>query len=107
MLDPLKKTILASLGVVGFTKEKLDRLIQDLVDRGELTREQGQKVVEVLLAKGGAEGRNLADQICAEVERWLSQGPVATPTDLRAPEERLELPEHRLASGTASHAGGL
>lgn len=101
MLDPLKKTIVASLGMVAFTKEKLDRLVEDLVERGELTREQGVTVLKHLLQCGDAEGRRLADKFYREFERLLGRGPLATRRDLRGLEERVRNLESQSRVGTA------
>lgn len=90
MLDPLKKTFLASLGVVAFTKEKLDGLVEELVEKGTLTQEQGTAVLKALLARGDAEGRHVLDKLVREIERLLGRGPFATRRDVRSLEDRLE-----------------
>jgi polyhydroxyalkanoate synthesis regulator phasin len=102
MLEPFKKTLLASLGIVAFTREKLTRLIQDLVERGELTREQGKKVVDLLVERGDAEGRNLVERLSDEFERWLGGGPVVTRKEFRQLEERVRA----LESASSRPAGG-
>ncbi len=99
MLEPLKKTIMASLGMVAFTKEKLDRLIEELVERGELTREQGVTVLKHLLQCGDIEGRRLADKLYREFERLLGHGPLATRRDLKSLDERVKELESRSRMG--------
>ena len=55
MLDSLRTTIFASLGVITLAQEKLKSSIDDLVKKGDLSREQGDRVV-TLLAEKGKEG---------------------------------------------------
>ena len=96
MMEPLKKTLLAGLGVVSFTKEKLEGALHEMVERGELTRDQGKNVLKVLLNRGDVEGKNIIDRISKETERWLARGPLATHGELRALERRVVELESRL-----------
>ncbi|MCZ6793483.1 MAG: hypothetical protein O7J95_07710 [Planctomycetota bacterium] len=89
MLESMKKTLLAGLGVVAFTKEKLEKLVEELVEKGELSRDQGKKLLKTLLEKGDVEGKNLMQKITQEVERWMSRGPLATRGELRSLQERV------------------
>ena len=89
MLESMKKTLLAGLGVVAFTKEKLEKLVEELVEKGELSRDQGKKLLKTLLEKGDVEGKHLMQKITQEVERWMSRGPLATRGELRSLQERV------------------
>lgn len=104
MLDSLKKTLLASLGVVAFTKEKLEHLVHEMVSRGELTREQGKKLLKTLLDRGDFEGKQLMQKVTHEVERWMSRGPLATRTELRSLQERIAVLETRMGVETGEDA---
>jgi polyhydroxyalkanoate synthesis regulator phasin len=89
MLDTFKNALLASLGLVAMTQEKLRGAVEDLVKRGELSAEQGRKLVEELLTKGQAEGRALSERISQEVAAVLEKMPFATRKDLRGLEDRI------------------
>ena len=60
MLNSLKKTLLASLGVIAFTHDKLRKVIDELVARGELTREQGRTLFETLVSRGEEEREEIS-----------------------------------------------
>lgn len=105
MLEPLKKSFLAGLGVVAFTKERLERVIQELVDRGELTRDQALSVSRHLLQRGSVHGRDLAKKLYREFERLLGHGPLATISALQSLEERVRGLEQSLDDLAASQAG--
>ena len=106
MLDPLRRTFLAGLGVAAFTKEKLDRLIQELVDRGELSREQASNVTRYLWQHGGIRSRRLASKLYRQLESLLGHGPLATSRALRSLEERVQSLERSLRDSLDSSRGG-
>ena len=102
MIQSLKKSLLAGLGVVAFTKEKLEKALHDMVERGEITSEQGKSVLRTLLERGDREGRRLADRFAKRTERWLSRGPLVTRKELESLQERVARLESRELSAAAS-----
>lgn len=100
MFSSLKKTLLASLGAVAFTRDRLQQAIDDLVARGAITREQGKKVFENLIARGEEESEELSRRILGEVQGWKELFPV-TRRDFHKLIERVE----RLEAGTG--IGGM
>lgn len=109
MLDSVKKGFLASLGVVALTREKLEQAVDDLVSRGELSAEQGRKVVETIVRKGEGEARGLGEKVSGEFEKLLSRGPLATKAEVEALSERvarLERPGGTAASSPEAATGG-
>ena len=61
MLDSIKTTILAGLGAATFAQEKLKSTIDELVKKGELSREQGEKILALLVEKGKEGSREAAE----------------------------------------------
>ena len=98
MLDTIKNALFASLGLVAITQDKLKSFVEDWVKRGELTAEQGKKLLEELLQRSQTEGKALSDRIAEEVVRVLEKSPFATRRDLRLLEERVRTLESRLGS---------
>lgn len=77
MLSSLKKTVLASLGAIAFTQEKLKKVIDDLVTRGELTREQGKKLLHTLIERGSEESEEISARILSETQSLRDLFPVS------------------------------
>ncbi len=73
MLDQVKKGMRAALGAAVVTQEKIEEVIHDLVRGGELTREQGAKILAELVARGekaqGDVGR-IASELGQKIARW-------------------------------------
>jgi polyhydroxyalkanoate synthesis regulator phasin len=98
MLESVKNSLLASLGLVAMAQEKLQECVRDLVDKGELTKEQGKKLVDSFVEKGKKGAQALPEKMGREVTRLLEKSPVVSRQEFRALQERVRQLEARLAS---------
>lgn len=89
MIDLFRKLVDLSIGVAAVTKGKAEAVVDDLVKRGELTREAGDKVVDELVNKGEEARAALKKTIESTVEELLGRLNLATKHDLEAIERRL------------------
>lgn len=80
--DLLKQTVLAGLGAVSLTKEAADRLVDELVKRGEITRDEAHQFME----RNKFEREQFSHRVHEEFERWRKGTGFATKSDL----ERIE-----------------
>lgn len=106
MMESLKKSLLAGLGVVAFTKEKLEKVLQEMVERGELTRDQQKHLLRQLWERGQEEGKGLVDRLTKRIERWLASGPVVTREEHEALRERVAKLESRAIMDAAETGAG-
>ena len=63
MKGGIKKSLLAGLGALDFSVEKAREAVDGLVERGELTADQGKKVVEELIERGKKDATDLGKKI--------------------------------------------
>ncbi len=102
MLDSLRTTIFASLGVITLAQEKLRSCIDDLVRKGELSKEQGEKVVALLAEKGKEGKRDVSERLSQEIQALIQRTPFVSRKELKDLERRVEVLEGRQASGAPS-----
>ena len=69
----LKKTILAGLGVYSLTREKAQEIMNDLVKRGELSKDEGSKFVKALVEKADEEVSFLKKMVEKQVNQAISK----------------------------------
>ncbi len=98
MLDSLRTTIFASLGVITLAQEKLRSCVDDLVKKGDLSREQGDRVVSVLAEKGKDGSREISDKLSHEIQSLIQRTPFVARTEFRDLESRVTA----LESGSGS-----
>ena len=101
MLDSLRTTIFASLGIINLAQEKLKSCIDDLVKRGELTREQGDRVVTLLVDKGKEGSREVSEKLNHEIQALIQRTPFVSRSELQELERRVTALEGRAGTRAA------
>jgi polyhydroxyalkanoate synthesis regulator phasin len=99
MLEQLRKTVLAGLGAVLYTQEKVEAVIRDLIQKGQLTREQGAKFLEELVQKGEQGQSEVSEKIHADVIALLNKWKPVPRVEFEALRDRLEAVEKHLGLG--------
>lgn len=95
MEDIFKRTILAGIGSLAMTYDKANKLVNELVEKGQLTVNQGKELNEEL--KRTIE-KNKADKDL-EVEDYVNSLNLATKTDMENLNKRIYELEKRINGG--------
>ena len=91
-----RKAKLFGLGVLDFTKEKVDAMVEDMVKRGEISESETPQAVAELMEKAKSEQEAFMDKLQAVVEKVVSGSGLARATDLEALEKRVADLEKKL-----------
>ncbi len=102
MLDILKKTYLAGLGLATLTREKVEELVDELVRRGEVAEKDRPHVVQDLLDRARDEQKKLSSSIQDTVRKVIGELGVPTRKEYRDLVSRVET----LESKTTAHGSG-
>ena len=89
MKDFLEKGFLMSLGLAALTKEKLDKAVEDLVERGKVSEKEGRELADDLLAKSEDFRKDLSQRVEKMVADTLAGLSVPTREDLQKLEARI------------------
>lgn len=96
MSDIIKKTILAGLGLFSLTKEKAEKMVQDLVKRGEVAKSDGAKIIKGLLKKAEEEKKVLEGKIEEKIRQTLKRLDIPTRKEVEELKKKVaELSKHR------------
>ncbi len=95
--DALKNLLLAGLGAVGYSQDKLKEVVNTLIERGQLSREQGEKVISEWVDRGKEEQERVTDRVGEELKNAISKLPVVMRDEFQALEARVEELEQKLA----------
>jgi polyhydroxyalkanoate synthesis regulator phasin len=91
-----RKAKLFGLGVLDFTKEKVEALVEDMVKRGELSETETPRAVAEIMEKTKSEQEAFMEKLKAVVEKVVSGAGLARSTDLEALEKRVADLEKKL-----------
>ena len=89
MEDIWRKAKHFGLGVVDFTREKVEALVNDMVKRGELSEDETSQAVAEIMAKAKSEQDALLEKLKPMVDKAISQAGLARAADLEALEKRV------------------
>jgi polyhydroxyalkanoate synthesis regulator phasin len=87
LLAPLRKVLLASIGAVALAQDEAEDLINRLVERGEIAREEGRKLVDDMMAK---RQERVQAQFDGRIDAALGRMNVPSKADLKAVENKLD-----------------
>ena len=90
MKDLLKNMIYTGVGAAFLTRDKLDEIRKDLVERGNLTKEEGKEFVEDLLKKSDSARDQLEVWLNRQVEERIKGLHLATADELNALRQKVE-----------------
>ncbi len=96
MKDLIERTVLLGVGAVSITKDKIEALVGEFVKRGELTKEEGQKLVEEATDRALVEGALLKDRATDSYQDALETMGIATTDSVEELERRIAVLEAKV-----------
>ncbi|WP_269636739.1 phasin family protein [Paenibacillus forsythiae] len=97
MSDLLKKAISLGVGLTVVSKEKVEKVVDELVKRGEVAPSESKALVDRLIERGEEERGVFKSAVQEQVQRVLKDLNVPVKSDISALEERIAVLERRLA----------
>lgn len=95
MIDYVKKTLLTTVGVAALTKEKIEEVARDFVEKGKMTEQEGKTLVDDLLARSEESRVEFQQQVESRVQKALDKMNLVRKSELDA--LKLEVEELRQA----------
>ncbi len=83
MMELLEKTVYFGIGLAVLTKERIDQMVEEMVEKGRLSQTEAAKLAVELAARVKEEKDALSKVIPDEIGRTLSSLSIATGEDLR------------------------
>ncbi|AEE15382.1 hypothetical protein Thena_1776 [Thermodesulfobium narugense DSM 14796] len=89
-MNLINKALLMGLGVMDITREKAEKLVDELVKRGEVAKEEKYKVVNNLLDQIDKHEKELTQKVSEVVKKTISEMGVPTKDDMEKILRRLD-----------------
>jgi len=83
-LGLIRKVLLAGVGAVVLTQEEVEKIINRLVERGELAEQEGKKLFHDVMTKRKKEAKKAEDEMSKQLEELLARMNVPTKSDIDA-----------------------
>ena len=98
MEDTLKKIMYTGLGFLSLTKNKVEEMIDDLVDKGRLSREEGQRIMKDFKKDSATSREAMENEMKQWVENAMSKMDIAQKKDLDQLREEVEALQRRVTA---------
>ena len=93
MKESVRKLGLIGAGLWAMTEEKIDELVKDLVDKGDISKEEGKKVLQDFVEESKKQRVDLEKKMSEKIQDAISKADVFTRKDMHELESRLEILE--------------
>jgi len=90
MLSLSKKMLLAGIGTLSLTKEKAEKIADDLIKRGEINKSEGKEFVVDLLDRAEIEKDKLIEKIKPDIEKELEKMNFASKDSVNNLEKKID-----------------
>ena len=82
MIDLIKKAMFTGVGIVALTKEKVDEIAQEFVDKGKLSEQEGKKFVDELLKRSDESKEAIRQQVDERVRQAMQKVDIARSSEV-------------------------
>ncbi|MEW6087516.1 MAG: phasin family protein [bacterium] len=89
-MDIVKKLFMAGLGVAALTEEKVSKIVDELVKKGEISEQEGKGAVKSLLSQVEENKKFVEEKIQEQLEQIFKKAKLATQQDIEKLEKRIE-----------------
>lgn len=96
--DMLRKMGLFGIGILTLTQEKLEEFTQEMIKKGEMSREEGKKFVREVLSEREKQLKDIEDKINEKVKESLKKSGIVMKDDIEALEKKIEKLERTIQS---------
>ncbi len=90
MLEIARKLLLAGIGAAVLTKERIEGIVRELIKQGEISKEEGIKLVKEVLQKGEEMQKTLEAKIEVGINKAMERLNVPTRKEIQELREKLE-----------------
>ncbi len=90
MLELSKKLLLAGIGAAVLTKERIEGIVRELIKQGEISKEEGIKLVKEVLQKGEEMQKTLEAKIEVGINKAMERLNIPTRKEIQELREKLE-----------------
>ena len=89
MIESLKKVGLLGIGVLSITEEKIKQVVNELVEKGEMNKEEGKTLVHELLTEKKKQMQDFEEKISGDVQNAIGKSKLASKDDVSRLEDKI------------------
>ncbi|WP_194840923.1 phasin family protein [Filobacillus milosensis] len=96
MKDTFIKGMSIGLGLAAASKEQVDKVMEELNEKGQLTKEESNSILNELQTKGEQRQQELDRKVQTQIKKYLDELEVPSKEDFQSLEKRVNKLENQL-----------
>lgn len=89
MIDLVKKAMFTGIGMLSLSKDKIEEISRDFIEKGKMSEQEGAKLVDELFKKSEESRKNLQTQVENQVRAMMEKMDLSSKKDLAALQNEL------------------
>ncbi len=89
MIESLRKLGLLGIGAISITEEKVKQVVNELVEKGEMNKEEGKTLVHELLTEKRKQMQDFEEKISGDVQNAIGKSKLASKDDVSRLEDKI------------------
>ena len=89
MIESLRKLGLLGIGAISITEEKIKQVVNELVEKGEMNKEEGKTLVHELLTEKKKQMQDFEEKISEDVQNAIGKSKIALKDDVSRLEDKI------------------
>ncbi len=89
MIESLRKVGLLGIGVLSITEEKINQVVNELVEKGEMNKEEGKTLVREILTEKKKQMQDFEEKISEDVQNAIGKSKIALKDDVSRLEDKI------------------
>jgi polyhydroxyalkanoate synthesis regulator phasin len=90
MIDLIKKGVFLGLGALTLTKEKAEELVDELIKKGEVSKDERYNLMREILDKAKEQEENINKRISVEIGKAIEKWGIPSKKDFEELEKRID-----------------
>jgi len=99
MIEIVKKSMLAGIGIASLTKDKVEEIAKDLVKQGGITEQEGRKFVEEMLGYADKTRNDMEKIVESSIEKVINRLDLVRRKDFDEVKKSLDEIQEKLDAG--------
>jgi polyhydroxyalkanoate synthesis regulator phasin len=100
VIDLIKKTMMAGIGLALKTRDEVEDLAKDLVKKGTMSEQEGKNFLDDLLKRYDEAKDKLEDKVEKTVKEFLKKADIVTSDELKALKKEIRELKKAISNGT-------
>lgn len=97
MIELIKKAVLTGVGIASLTKDKIEDLGKELIEKGKLSEQEGDKFIQEMLGRAEESRETMKKQTETLVQNTIAKMKLARVEDIDSLKEEIERLREELA----------